>query len=301
MKQAIKNSRVGHLLVPPLLELYSTYRYRVRPLIPDERFAKRTFRSRLGYDLDLDNPKTFNEKIQWLKLNERDPLHTLCADKYAVRGYIGEKIGEQYLVPLLLHTEDPADIVPENLPDVPHVIKANHNSGGAVIVKDKAEVDFAEVRKSLKTQLSRNYYNFSKEWQYKDIKPRIIVEKLLLGDDGNVPSDYKFHCLNGEVAFIQVDLDRYSEHRRNLYDPDWNFIDCELLYKNGRQVERPRMLEEMKALAETVAQDFRLVRVDFYALGEDIYFGEVTFHPGSGFEPFRPREWDRRFGDRLTL
>ena len=301
LKQRIKNSRFGPFLVSSFETLYTIYRYRVASLMPEKFFVKRMFRKKLGYELDLENPKTFNGKIQWLKLNEREPLQVLCTDKYAVRDYIREKIGEAYLIPLLYHTDDPADITPETLPNVPHIIKANHNSGGAIVVRDKSKLDYKEVQKSLKVQLGRNYYNFSREWQYKDIEPRIIVEKLLLDEQGKVPKDYKFHCLNGELAFIQVDLDRYSDHRRNLYDPDWNFIDCQLLYEKGGHAARPPELEQMKALAETIAQDFRLVRVDFYNVGERVYFGELTFYPGNGFEPFTPRVWDRTFGDRLTL
>ncbi len=218
-----------------------------------------------------------------------------------MRDYIKEKLGEAYLVPLLFHTQDPADIKPENLPDTPHIIKTNHNSGGgAFIVRDKSHVDFEAVRKSLRTQLKRNYYHRWKEWQYKNIEPRIVVEKLLL-EGSDVPNDYKFHCFNGKVAFIQVDLDRFTGHKRNLYDPDWTFIDCAWKYENGPDIPAPPKFDEMKALAETVAQDFRLVRVDFYNIEGDIYFGELTFHPEAGVGPFSPPEWDRRFGEQLTL
>lgn len=288
------------MIIPSLKTLHSVYRSRVVPIVPERFFIKRMFRLKLGYELDLENPQTFNEKISWLKLNERNPLQTLCADKYAVRNYVREKIGEQYLIPLLYHTDNPDDIVSENLPDVPHIIKANHNSGGAVVITDKSKVDFAEVRKSLREQLGRNYYHLWKEWQYKNIKPRIVVEKLLL-DGSNIPNDYKFHCFNGKVEFIQVDLERFTEHKRNLYDLDWNLMDCRWIYENGPAVEKPPALEQMIVLAETIAKDFRLVRVDFYTLGSSIYFGEITFHPETGMGVFYPSEWDKKLGDRLAL
>lgn len=298
IKSIYKNSTIGYFLIHPVKLLYDIYRFQI---IPEKIFIKRRFQKILGYKLNLENPKTFNEKIQWLKLNERKSLHTLCADKYAVREYIKEKIGKQYLVPLLYDTDNPNDIVLRNLPNIPHIIKINHNSGGVVIVKDKTKIDIKRVQKDLKKLLKINYYYESKEWQYKNIKPHIVVEKLLLDKENNIPNDYKFHCFNGEVVFIQVDLDRQTEHKRNLYDPDWNFINCQWKFKNGTDVERPCMLSQMKSLAEVISKDFRYIRVDFYNLGNNIYFGELTFHPESGFGSFIPSKWDRKFGDKLLI
>jgi hypothetical protein len=228
-------------------------------------------------------------------------LHTLCADKYAVREYISEKIGKQYLIPLLYHTDNPADIVIKNMPDIPHIIKASHNSGKVFIVNDKNKIDVKKCQNDLKKLMGINYYYLGKEWQYKNIKPRILIEKLLLDEESNLPIDYKFHYFNGKLAFIQVDIDRQTEHKRNLYDPNWDFINCQWIYKNGNNVKKPQMLDQMKSLAEIIAKDFRYIRVDFYNLGSDIYFGELTFHPESGFGNFYPIKWDRIFGKRLVL
>ena len=308
IKHLYYDTTIGYWLISPAETLYDGFRnpktlYDIycHRIIPEKIFLKRTFKEKLGYDLNLENPKTFNEKIQWLKLNDRKPLHTLCADKYAVREYIKEKIGEQYLVPLVYHTDNPADIVPENLPDLPCIIKTNHSNGGAIIVKDKSKIDWKHVQRKLARSLKSNFYYHTKEWQYKNIQPRIIVEKLLLDKNLNIPFDYKFHCFNGRLLFIQVDIDRYIDHKRNIYDPDWNFMDFQLKYENGDDVEKPDMLNKMKSLAEILAKDFRYIRVDFYNLGSEVYFGELTLHPGSGFETFTPPEWDRKWGDKLIL
>lgn len=270
-------------------------------MVSEEMSIRWTFRKRLGYRLDLKNPRTLNEKIQWLKLNDRRPLLPICADKYSVRQYIKEKIGEEYLIPLIFCCEDPKELSSKNLPDVPFVIKCTHDSGGAVIVRDRSDIDWKSIQRQFAWSLKSNYYFMWKEWQYKNIKPRIVVERLLLDENSAVPMDYKLHCFNGRVALIQVDIDRHKDHKRNLYDPDWNRINCRWLYDNGKEVIRPENLSKMKSLAQTIARDFLYVRVDLYNLGSRVFFGELTFHPEAGFGEFRPAIWDRKFGDMLRL
>lgn len=280
--------------------LYDIYRYRI---LSEEAFIKQTFKYRFGYALDLKNPKTLNEKIQWLKLNDRTSLQALCADKYAVRGYIKDKIGAEYLIPLVYQTQNPVEIVPENIPDFPCIIKANHTSGGAIIVKTKDEVDWKKTRKELAKLLKKNFYYRGREWQYRKIEPRILVEKLLLDENLAIPMDYKLHCFNGKLVFIQVDIDRHTNHKRNIYNTDWNLLDCCWKYSNEtkRDIKKPALFEAMRSLAEAIAQDFCYVRVDLYQVGNKIYFGELTFHSESGFALFIPPEWDRRLGEQLTL
>ena len=270
-------------------------------IIPLETRLKQRFKRTLGYSLDLDNPLTFNEKIQWLKINDRTPLHVLCSDKYAVRAYIKEKIGKEYLVPLVLHTTNVNDLTPEMLPDYPFIIKTNHDSGGGTIVRKKNDINWSEVRSQFKKRLSFNYDYGKGEWQYRDIPPCIIVEKLLVDQNGNIPSDYKMHFFNGQLAFTHVDMDRETDHKRNLYDIKWNFIPCTLLYKNGRAIEKPKIYNEMKRIGTILAKEFIYVRVDLYVVSDKIYFGELTFHHGSGNEIFNPQIWDRKIGDMLVL
>ncbi len=309
IKHFYRETTLGYWLIAPLKMPYDLLRsmvngvkkyYRYR-LVPEKIFLAKTFEKKLGYPLNLENPKTLNEKIQWLKLNDRKPLHTLCADKFAVREHIKRHIGEQYLVPLLQHTDSPLDIVPSTLPGFPFVIKTNHSNGGVTIVRDKSQIAWERVQEQLQESMKNNFYYQTKEWQYKHIEPRILVEKLLLDHHSQIPFDYKIHCFNGKVVFIQVDIDRYIDHKRNLYDSDWNFIDCRWVYDNGAPLEAPKMLGEMQMLAETLAKDFRYVRVDFYCIDSQIFFGELTFHPQSGFGAFYPEKWDRIFGDKLIL
>ncbi len=298
IKYFYNETKIGAFLLNPSKKLYKYYRTR---MIPEKKYIKDQFEVILNYELNLDNPKTLNEKIQWLKFNDRRTLHTICADKYAVREHIKERIGEKYLIPLLYKTENVNDIHASNLPDEPFVIKTNHDSGGVVLVQDKNNMDWKDVRKDLLKKLKTNYYYTGKEWQYKNIKPCIIIEELLLDENNNIPSDYKLHCFNGKLKFTQIDTGRFENHERHLHDIDWNLIDCQWFFKSGEGVEKPKLMDKMQELAEELAKDFDYVRIDLYNIGEKIYFGEITFTPGSGWEFFSPIECDRKFGEMLNL
>lgn len=292
-----RNSEIGYTLLRPFYKIYELG----LKLIPDKLFIQWDFKKYMGYSIDFDNPQTLNEKINWLKLFDRTDLHTTVADKYKVRAYVTEKIGKQYLIPLLYHTKNAFDIKPENLPDSNFILKTNHDSSGGVIVKDKASMDWSMIQKRFKRLLKENFFYATREWQYKNIEPRIIVEELLTTEEGNIPNDYKLHCFNGKLAFIHIDIDRYGDRRRNLYDANWDFIPCVWRYENGKMEKKPDLFEEMKILAETLAQDFAYARVDFYLVKGHIYFGEITFHHHSGFQKFNSREWDYKFGQQLKL
>lgn len=295
IKKIYLNTQIGKTLINPLLKLRTA-------VVPERLRLKSRFKRTLGYPLNLKNPKTFNEKINWLKLNERTPLHTICSDKYAVRDHIEKTIGSKYLIPLLYKTEDYTKIIPENLPSAPFIIKTNHDSSGGTIVFNKNEINWDLVQSNLKNRMKTNYSIFGKgEWQYKNIKPIVIVEGLLIDEDGHIPSDYKLHCFNGTLQFIQVDMDRHTNHTRNLYDINWDFIPCKWLYQNGKTIEKPIKYEEMKAIAEKLAGDFTYARVDLYLVKERVYFGEITFHSDSGNGKFIPELWDQKFGEALTL
>lgn len=282
----------------PFFGLYNYFRY---TRVSEDTMMNKEFKRNFGYKPNIKNPKTFNEKLQWLKRNDRTALHTQCADKYAVREFVKDKIGEKYLIPLHFHTSNLRDIKPENIPDFPVIIKSNHDSSGGSIILDKKSTNWTVVRNKLYKSFKINYFDKKKEWQYKNIKPRVIVEQLLQHEDGSIPFDYKFHYFNGELAFIQVDIDRQIEHKRNLYDKDWNFLDVEWAYKNGPPVPKPSCYEKMKEISKILAQGFYHVRVDLYTLNDSIYFGEMTFHSESGFGPFNPPEWDLKFGNMLSL
>lgn len=308
LKYLYKKTIVGKYIITKLIDLYTYYLHYIKP---EKKYLTDKFESNFGRKVDLSNPKTLNEKIIWLKLYDRTPLHTICADKYAVRDYIIEKIGEKYLVPLHLKTKDPKEIIPENLPDTPFIVKTNHDSGGGVIVHDKSEIDWNAVRKDLKKRLKHNYYYNSKEWQYKNIEPCIIVEKLLLDKQGNIPFDYKIHCFNGKANMIQVDIDRNSNnHYRNWYNTKWEREpykwtsiknEGKTTEPSDEEVDRPETLEEMLMLSEKLSKDFCFVRVDWYDLDGKLYFGELTFHHDGGNRPILPEKYDRILGDKLIL
>lgn len=265
----------------------------------------------MGYNLDLDNPKTLNEKINWLKLYDRKDLHTIAADKYRVREFIKEVIGEKYLVPLLYQTNDVTKLKPENLPDISFIIKTNHNSSGGAIIRDKSDADWTKIQKRFTKLLKENYFYSSREWQYKNIKPTIIVEKLLSDKNGKIPFDYKIHCFNGKVRMISVDIDRGSEnHYRNWYNSSWERepFRWSSVKEGGKftdpskdDIEKPATFDEMIILSEKLSAHFIYVRVDWYDVDGILYFGELTFHHNGGTRPILPKEWDEKLGSQLIL
>lgn len=268
----------------------------------EEAFIQWRFKKGFGYVLNLEHPRTFNEKIQWLKLHDRTPLHTRCADKYAVRQYVAEKVGAEYLVPLLYHTENPADITPENLPEPPFIVKTSHASFGGIIVRDKVDLDCKTLRKTLARQMKVNYYFRSKEWQYRNIKPRIMVEQLIESKDGVVPTDYKIYCFHGEPRFIQMITGRYVDTRECFYDIDWSPLNFRLTYPFIKvPPNKPERLSTMLDVAATLSSDFCYARIDLYHEYGKVYFGEITHHPDSGFSMFDPPVWDRKLGNMLIL
>lgn len=271
----------------------------------DEKRIRRKFRSELGRDPDLDRPATLNEKILWLNLRHRDPRQVVCSDKIAVRDWVRGRIGEEYLVPLLGVYDDPDQIDLDGLP-VSFVIKAAHGSGWNLIVRDKRALEWKDTRNVLRDWLARSYYAHKREWQYRDIPHRLVIEELLLDEQGKIPDDYKVWCLRAgdrETRFVQVDMDRFTNHTRTYYDLDWNPLPLHKLdappHPAGRP--RPQRLDEMLEVAEKLSEGFCLVRVDLYHMPGRVYFGEMTFTPDSGMAPLAPAEWDRKLGDLVAL
>lgn len=308
LKYLYHNTFIGHHIIHVFIRMNTFYLHRI---IPEKLFLEKKFKKKFNREIDLENPETLNEKIIWLKLNDRTPLHTQCADKYAVRDYVSDKVGDEYLVPLFYMTKNPKNIRPNNLPDIPCIIKANHDSSGGVFVKNKNDIDWNSVRESLRKRLKHNYYHGKKEWQYKNIEPCIIVEKLLITKDGGIPYDYKIHCFNGKAQMIQVDIDRHSDNSyRNWYNTKWKRepYSWSSVKEGGKltdpresDVEKPETLEKMIELSEKLSEDFRYVRVDWYDVDGTLYFGELTFHHDGGNRPILPEEWDKKLGDRLKL
>lgn len=272
--------------------------------ISDKAFLKLYFRVFNGKRLDLENPRTFNEKIQWLKLYNQKPEYTIMADKYLAKEYVGKKIGEQYIIPLLGVWDSPDEIDFEQLPER-FVLKCNHNSGtGMCICRDKAALNIENVKEKLQKGLDENFFWHGREWVYKNIARKIIAEAYMTDESGYELKDYKIFCFDGVPKLIEVDFDRFSaEHRRNLYTTDWELVDAEIKYKNApdRKIDRPECLDEMLELAGKLSEGIPHVRVDFYVINRNVYFGEITFYHGSGLEDFRPKSLGITLGDYIKL
>lgn len=261
-----------------------------------------------GYRLKWAEVRTFNEKVQWLKRYNRQPSYRCWADKLAVRRLVSARIGEVYLVPLLAHATRFEDIAWHDLAP-PFIVKPSHMSGAVKVVQQNGPAERQALAADCYRWLRQDYGKTSREAQYAGIERRILVERLLTTPDGSELADYKLHCFGGSVAFVQVDLNRYSDHRRNFYDLDWRPLPFTWsicagdhpLWPHGATVERPAALADLVRLAEALAKDFPYLRVDFYIVGGQLYFGEVTFHPGGGYERILPAEWDVALGVRLRL
>lgn len=272
--------------------------------LPDKVFLKAAFRARFGRKLDLNNPKTFNEKMQWMKLYNRNPEYTMMVDKYLVREYVREKLGEEYLIPLLGVWDDPDKIDFDKLP-MQFVLKCNHNSGlGMCICKDKKKLDIAQVKKELRKGIEQDYYLTGREWPYKNVPRRIIAEKYMVDESGYELKDYKYYCFDGKVRIVMVNSDRMSseETKANYFDENFQPLDFVWGYKNAKILPvKPKKFEEMKDLAEKLSESIPHVRIDFYQTPNGIFFGEMTFFDGCGFDAIEPKEWDYEIGSWIEL
>ena len=273
-------------------------------LLPDKANLKYRYKRHFGEKLNLKQPKKFTEKIQWLKLYNRDPLNTILVDKYAVRGYISEKIGKEFLVPLLGRWERFEDIDFSSLPDK-FVLKCNHDSGSVVVCKDKSKLDYQELSIWFKKHLKRNFYRGGRQWAYKNVKPCIICEEYKEDESGDQLRDYKVYCFNGIPKYIEVHYDRFtSQHNGNIYDTKWQRL--QLRIGNARNdfdvtIKKPIRLNEIILITEKLSRGLPFLRVDYYISSEGLYVGELTLSPTSGFGKFNPPEYDRVFGELLQL
>lgn len=271
-------------------------------LIPDKLFLQLMFRCRVGYKLNLKDPKTFNEKLQWLKLYNRNPLYTILVDKYAVKSYVAKKIGEEYVVPTLDVWNDAREIDFDALPDQ-FVLKTTNGGGGCdvVICKDKSKLDKGFVVKQLNQSLKRNIYKTFREWPYKNVPPRIIAEKYMEDENGAL-NDFKVLCFNGVPKITEHHQGRFSSHTQDFYDENWMLMPItQGTPLSGKKIEKPILFDKMMALSSELSKNIPHVRVDWYFVRDQLYFGEMTFYDASGFDEFEPKEYNRIFGDWIKL
>lgn len=271
-------------------------------ILPDALYLRLIYRAWLGKKLNLKSPRTFNEKLQWLKLHDRKDVYTLMVDKVEAKKWVAERIGEEYIIPTLGVWNRAEDIDFDALPER-FVMKTNHDSGCVCICTDKSSLDRDEVRRKMNRSLKRDYYSAGREWPYKNVPRRILAEQFMVDESGYELKDYKIFCFEGEPVFIQVDFDRFAStgHKRNLYSTDWTLLEFDYGYpsEHSREIERPANLDEMLELARKLSAGQSFLRTDFYSINGDARFGEMTFYPGSGFEKFEPEEWDSKLGRRI--
>lgn len=272
-------------------------------LIPDSIYLRLRYYTHTKKILHLRNPKRFNEKLQWLKLYNRRPEYTVMVDKYLVRDYIKEKIGEQYLIPLIGAWDSVDEIDFDALPEK-FVIKCNHNSGdGMYICTDKSKMDVKKVKAELRRGMEQDYYLCDREWPYKNVPRKIVAEEYLDDGSGRGINDYKVFNFNGEPYIIQVDFDRFIEHKKNLYTTEWELCDFAFNYPSHPEIEipKPEKLDEMLELSRKLSQGSPYMRTDFYSVNGKLYFGELTFFPATGYGKFEPDEIDFELGEKIIL
>ena len=276
---------------------------RVAVLIPDALFIKLKFRATMGYWPDLKKPKTFSEKLQWLKLYGRKPEYTTMVDKAEAKKWVAERIGEEYIIPTIGVWDSVEEVDWDILPNQ-FVMKCTHDSGGIVICKDKKSLDIDDAKKTLKRFQHRRYFYQNREWPYKNVKPRIIAEQYMEDESEFELKDYKFFCFNGVPQFFKVDFGRYIEHHANYYDMDWNLLPFdELPYDRveDKNILKPIDFDNMINIAQKLSKDIPFVRIDLYNVKGKIFFGELTFFPASGMAKYNPIEWDYKFGSYINL
>lgn len=270
----------------------------------DEWYVKTRYRLYTGKELNLDNPQTYNEKLNWQKVYDHNPLYTIMVDKYAAKDYVARIIGEQYIIPTLGCWGKPEDIDWDALPNR-FVLKTNHDSGGVVLVKNKETVNKKNVIRKLDKHLKSDNYAVTREWPYKNVPRKIIAEEFMEDTNAGELRDYKFFSFDGEVKALFIAQDRGKageEVKFDYFDANFNHLDIHQYHDAGKKLpEKPKCFDEMKMLASKLSKGLPQVRVDFYEVNGKVYFGELTFFHHGGIVPFEPEEWDYTFGSWIKL
>lgn len=268
--------------------------------LSDKPYLELMYYAHFGKKLNLKNPTTFNEKLQWLKLYDRKPEYIKMVDKYEAKKYVAEQIGEEHIIPTLGVWDSVEDIDFDILPNQ-FVLKCTHDCGGLVICKDKTLLDIDQTKAKLRNSLKKKYYYWGREWPYKNVKPRIIAETFM----GDNLLDYKLFCFGGKPEMTLVCSDRYTASGlcEDFFDNSWTHLDLKRPGHNNAKyrIQKPLLFEQMKQFAESLSKSIPFSRIDFYEIHGQIYFGEITFFPASGMAAFDPVEWDNRLGGKIIL
>ena len=289
--------------ITPYRILYAVVR-RLSFLIKDDKtFVSLIYFCKLHKRLNLKNPKTYNEKLQWLKLYNRKPEYTQLVDKYEVKEYVANIIGKEHIIPTIGVWEKAEDIDFKSLPQQ-FVLKTTHDSGGLYICKDKKQINVDEIKRKMTKALKRDFYRIHREYPYKDVKRRIIAEQFMIDDSGKGLRDYKFFCFDGEPKIMFVATDRPTDTRFDFFDMDFNHLQLTNHWHPNNEYEvphKPQNFEKMKELIGILAKDIPHVRVDFYEVNGQILFGEMTFFDQGGFLKLHPSSWENEWGDLIKL
>ena len=292
------------LIKNPAKLVYVFDKIGISRLIPDKTYLKLKYRANFGKKLNLKDPQTYNEKLHWLKLYDRNPEYTTMVDKYEAKKYVSERVGEEYIIPTLGVWDSVNDIDFDSLPDR-FVLKCTHDSGGLVICRDKSQVNVEKAKKKLDKALKSNFYYLFREWPYKNVKPRIIAEEYMEDDSTGELRDYKFFCFDGvaKALFIATERQKAEEEVKfDFYNMNFEHLDFRQGHPNSKdEIKKPETFDKMKELAEALSQKIPQVRVDFYEVNGKTYFGELTFFHHAGLMPFDPEEWDYTFGNWIKL
>lgn len=285
-----------HFLLHPRKLLFSIGMYGWIRFMRDETYLRLMYWCKFGKRLDLQKPQTFNAKLQWLKLNYRDPSFIQMVDKYEAKKYVASLIGEKYIIPTLGEWESFEDIDFSKLPER-FVLKCTHDSGGVVICNDKHNFDYIAAKKRIQKCLKRNYYWVGREWPYKNVQPRIIAEKHMVDDSNTELRDYKVLCFNGKAKLIEYHQNRYTkDHTQDMYDTNWKLTDIYQGPHSNNPVPKPACFDEMLQLSERLAEKVEHLRVDWYIVNGNLYFGELTLYDGAGFDAFDKKQDDLLLG-----
>lgn len=288
-----------------LLEIYRSFRKYIKKIyyraLSDEKHLSIIFKNIFGRKMDIVNPLTFNEKLQWLKLYWRDPRSVICSDKLAVREYLVSLGLGHLLINIIATFNNVDDIDIDKLPNK-FVLKCTHGSGCNIICKDKANLNWKESKKKLNNWMNTNYFWFSREWPYKNIIPRIVCEEYMEDSSVGELLDYKFFCFNGKPEMIFFCSDRSDHVKSDFYNLNWELLPFRWEYEpSGKLFPKPSTLDEMIEYAKILSKDFPVVRVDFYEVNGKVYFGELTFFHGGGFGRFYPSDIDIELGNKIKL
>ncbi|MBR2589953.1 MAG: carboxylate--amine ligase [Clostridia bacterium] len=309
LKSALKKwadkSNFGSMVFQTVRSLFARFML----ILPDEKYAQWFYKFYTGKRLDLENPKRFDEKIWWLKLHNRDPFMTVCSDKYAVRQVVKDAGHEDILIPQIGTVYNNADKIPFDSITKEAIIKCTSGSGENYFFDPAKKNDIKMIRKRINFALKQNPFWFSREWNYKNIPPRVVVEEVIRDKNGHLPIDYKFMCFDGEPKLLFLDIGLLDENNiynheypRNIYDMDFNLLPVKETRENYKgPIEKPHNWEKMIQVAADLSKPFPFCRVDLYNLDGDVYFGEITFYHGGGCNDIRPEEWDYRIGEWIDI